>query len=184
VFETIKGSPLTLGEHYSLANHTKNTKRRHKKDLPEMIHLVLGMKVMVTNNLQTNLDITNGAHGIITNILLSHYEPPLEETSTVTLKFMPECVLVKLDHTHAAALLHLGKGIIPIQPVSSKMQIHIHGKVCTVTQLQFPMTGAYSFMDYQAQGQTIPYVIVDITPPPSSKLSLFNLYVMLSCSSG
>ena len=182
--ETIKGSLLMLEERYALANHTRNAKRRRKKDLPEAIHLAIGMKVMVTNNLQTDLDITNGARGTIVDILLCRDEPPLEEDSTVTLKYLPECVLVKLDRTRAAALPQLGEGVIPIQPVSSKLQVHVRGKARTVTRKQFPMTGAYSFTDYRAQGQTIPYVIVDIATPPSSRLSLFNLYVALSRSSG
>ncbi|KAG8215548.1 hypothetical protein J3R82DRAFT_9210, partial [Butyriboletus roseoflavus] len=32
--------------------------------------------------------------------------------------------------------------------------------------------------------QTIPAVILDLAPPPTGKLSLFNLYVALSRSSG
>jgi hypothetical protein len=39
-------------------------------------------------------------------------------------------------------------------------------------------------MDYCSQGQTITYVLVDIAPPPRGTLSLFNLYVALSRSSG
>ncbi|KAM6492008.1 hypothetical protein JOM56_012646, partial [Amanita muscaria] len=35
-----------------------------------------------------------------------------------------------------------------------------------------------------SQGQTIPNVIVDIANPPTGNLSLFNLYVVLSRSSG
>ena len=182
--ETIKGSPLSLEERYALANHTKNSKGRRKKDLPETIHLAIGMKVMVTSNLQTDLDITNGARGVIEDILLNRDEPPLEVGSIVTLKFLPECVLVKLDRTRAAALPHLGEGVIPIQPVSSKIQIRVRGKSRTVTRMQFPITGAYAFTDYRAQGQTIPYVVVDTASPPSSRLSLFNLYVALSRSSG
>lgn len=46
------------------------------------------------------------------------------------------------------------------------------------------MTAAYAFTDYRSQGQTIPYVIVDIAPVPHGRLSLFNLYVALSRSSG
>ncbi|KAF9778435.1 hypothetical protein BJ322DRAFT_1014701 [Thelephora terrestris] len=57
------------------------------------------------------------------------------------------------------------------------MQIRVDGKSRTVTRTQFPITGADSFTDYRAQGQTIPYVIIDIAPPPTSGLSLFNLYV-------
>ena len=38
---------------------------------------------------------------------------------------------------------------------------------------------------YRSQGQTIPYVIVDIASPPSGvQLTLFSLYVALSRSSG
>ena len=181
--DTIKGSPLTLEERYALANLPRNGRKRDK-GLPEFIHLAIGMKVMVTNNLQTDLDITNGARGVITNIILSPDEPPLEEGSVVTLKNLPECVLVKLSRTRAAALPNLEEGVIPIQRVTSKTQIRVGGKSRTVTRAQFPITGAYSFTDYRAQGQTIPYVVVDIASPPSSGLSLFNLYVALSRSSG
>ncbi|KAF8546656.1 hypothetical protein OG21DRAFT_1364943, partial [Imleria badia] len=48
------------------------------------------------------------------------------------------------------------------------------------------MTAAYAFTDYpgRSQGQTIPAVLVDIATLPSGGLSLFNLYVALSRSSG
>ncbi|KAI9574418.1 hypothetical protein HD554DRAFT_2046964 [Boletus coccyginus] len=46
------------------------------------------------------------------------------------------------------------------------------------------MTAAYTFTDYCSQGQTIPTVLVDIATPPSGGLTLFNLYVALSQSSG
>jgi len=46
-------------------------------------------------------------------------------------------------------------------------------------------TAAYAFTDCRLQGQTIPCALIDIqTPPPPSRLSLFNLYVALSRSSG
>ena len=182
--DTIKGVPLTLEERYALASRHKNTRRRRNKELPESIHLAIGMKVMVTNNLQTDLDITNGARGIVTDIILNPNEPPLKDGSTVCLKFLPECVLVKLSRTRAATLPHLEEGVIPIQRISSSVQIRVDGKARTVTRTQFPITGADSFTDYRAQGQTIPYVVIDIAPPPSSGLSLFNLYVSLSRSSG
>ncbi|KAJ7802932.1 hypothetical protein B0H13DRAFT_1671990 [Mycena leptocephala] len=37
---------------------------------------------------------------------------------------------------------------------------------------------------YRFQGQTIPYVLVDIAKPPTGTLSLFNLYVALSEARG
>ncbi|KAJ7130996.1 hypothetical protein C8R44DRAFT_698999 [Mycena epipterygia] len=44
--------------------------------------------------------------------------------------------------------------------------------------------GAWIYRIYRSQGQTIPYVLVDIATPPTGGLSLFNLYVALSRSSG
>ncbi|KZT27975.1 hypothetical protein NEOLEDRAFT_1059460 [Neolentinus lepideus HHB14362 ss-1] len=56
----------------------------------------------------------------------------------------------------------------------------------TVWHYQFPITVAtvYAFTGYCAQGQTLPCVIADIVTPPNVRLSLFNLYIALSCSSG
>ena len=45
------------------------------------------------------------------------------------------------------------------------------------------MTVAYAFTDYRSQGQTIPYILIDIATPPTGGLNLFNLYVALSQSS-
>ena len=47
-----------------------------------------------------------------------------------------------------------------------------------------PMTVAYAFMDYQSQGQTIPYVLVDIAQPPTGSPSPSNPYVAPPRSSG
>lgn len=182
--DTIKGSPLTLEERYALARLSGRGGKRRDKGLPESIQLAIGMKVMVTNNLQTDLDITNGACGFIVDIILSPEEPPLGDGSMVTLKHLPECILVKLSRTRAAALPGLDEGVIPIQRISTRTQICVGGKSRTVTRTQFPITGAYSFTDYRSQGQTIPFVVIDIATPPTSGLSLFNLYVALSRSSG
>ncbi|KAI0250296.1 hypothetical protein BJV78DRAFT_1128109, partial [Lactifluus subvellereus] len=46
------------------------------------------------------------------------------------------------------------------------------------------ITPAYAFTDYRSQGQTISHVIVDLAAPPSGSLSLFNVYIALSRSSG
>ncbi|KAI0245278.1 hypothetical protein BJV78DRAFT_1139636, partial [Lactifluus subvellereus] len=46
------------------------------------------------------------------------------------------------------------------------------------------ITPAYTFTNYCSQGQTISHVIVDLASPPLGSLSLFNVYVALSRSSG
>ncbi|RDX42769.1 hypothetical protein OH76DRAFT_1362174 [Lentinus brumalis] len=95
-----------------------------------------------------------------------------------------------MTRTRASQLEGLDSGVIPVEPAKCSMQILIErvGQAAlkrTVNRRQFPMTPAYAFTDYRSQGQTIPFVIVDIKSPPGpSKLSLFNLYVALSRSSG
>ena len=123
--DTIKGKPLSLAQRYALASRHRTDGRRRRKDLPESIHLAIGMKVMVTNNLQTDLDITNGARGAIVDIILDPEEPELEGGPIVTLKFLPACVLVKLSHTRAGRLPGLESGVNPIQRVSCAMQIKV-----------------------------------------------------------
>ena len=135
-------------------------------------------------NLHMDLDVTNGACSIVVDIVLNPEEPPFEDGSWIELKHLPKCVLLKLLCTRAAAFPGFGEGAIPIQRISTRTQIHVGGKLRTVTRTQFPITGAYSFTDYRAQGQTIPYVVTDIASPPTSRLLLFNLCVVLSHSSG
>jgi ATP-dependent exoDNAse (exonuclease V) alpha subunit len=56
------------------------------------------------------------------------------------------------------------------------------GKVTTLYREQLPLTPAYAFTDYRSQGQTLPYVIVNLAIPPSGGLMPFNTYVALSRS--
>ena len=187
--DTINGRTLTLSEKYRLATRNPTEKRRKRKDLPETVELARGMKVMVTNNVETDLDITNGARGEIVDIILHPDEPPLGDEPVMHLKYPPAYILVKLTRTRATRLEGLEETVIPVEVASATMQITVKirkGKTLkrTVQRRQYPVTAAYAFTDYRSQGQTIPYVIVDIATPPTGTLSLFNLYVALSRSSG
>ena len=105
------------------------------------------------------------------------------------LKYLPKYILVKLFHTRATQLEGLEEGVVPVEPISTSYKVKVNtkeGKAFqrTIKCLQYPLTAAYAFTDYRSQGQTIPYVIVDIASPPTGTLNLFNLYVALSCSAG
>ena len=138
--DTIRNRPLSLRERYALAQRGSGDRRRKRKDLPETIEIAIGMKVMVTSNIATDLDITNGARGTVVDVILNSDEPPMGDDSIVTLKYLPQCVLVKLTHTRAARLEGLDEGVIPIFPAKSSMQIVLERKTKTVTRLQYPIT--------------------------------------------
>ncbi|KLO06659.1 hypothetical protein SCHPADRAFT_910151 [Schizopora paradoxa] len=143
------------------------------------------MRVMVTFNVQTKLDIANGSRGTITDIILDENENCSETEGEVRLKYMPACVLVKLDRTKVGKLPGLEEGVVPITPIEKPFSCMVGEESRGFTRYQLPMTGAAAFTDYRSQGQTIVYVILDLaTPPSGGPLTLFNLYVALSRSRG
>jgi hypothetical protein len=77
--DMIRGRSISLRERYALETHRGSSKKnrgsRTSKDLPYQIEIAIGMKVMVTNNVETDLDITNGARGEIVDIVLHPDEP-------------------------------------------------------------------------------------------------------------
>lgn len=191
--DTVNGVPLSMEERYAFALRSgkrEQQSRRRKGDLPDIVELAVGMKVMVTQNVKTDLDITNGARSFIVQIILHPDEPPLSPSSdSVRLKLMPLYILVKLCRTRTSQLPGLDPSVIPVVPTTKSYSIRYatrEGVNVTrrVRRQQYPMTCAYAFTDYRSQGQTIPHVIVDIARPPSGGLNLFNLYVALSRSSG
>lgn len=145
---------------------------------------------MVTTNIHTDLEVVNGSRGEIVDIVLHPDEPAIGEGNVVELKYMPQYILVKLGRTRVSQLEGLEECMIPIEPSSVTMEIMVEGRDGqklrkTVQYWQFSVTGAYAFTDYRAQGQTIPIVLIDIqTLPLLGTLTLFNLYVALSRSSG
>ncbi|KAJ6471674.1 hypothetical protein DFH09DRAFT_1476501 [Mycena vulgaris] len=80
--------------HPNLAAHLPKKSRRSKKnsmqvkDLPNEVEFGIGMKVMVTSNLETDLDLRNGARGEIVDIILDPDEPPVGNEPIVQLKKM------------------------------------------------------------------------------------------------
>lgn len=173
-----------------LRGHDRNRCRSAKKDLPEESRFAIGAKVLVTQNLDVDLDVTNGARGEIVDIILHPDEPPISlSSSEIHLHFLPLCILVKMNWTRASRLPGLQDNVIPIYPATQSISISLattNNQTIrrNIQRRQFPMTLGYAFTDYRAQGQTIPYVIIDIAKPPSGKLDLFNLYVALSRSHG
>ena len=57
------------------------------------------MKVMVTENVETDLDIMNGARGKIFGIVLHQDEPDCGQNPIVELKYLPAYLLIKLTCT-------------------------------------------------------------------------------------
>lgn len=181
---------LTMQERWDALQSKRGQKERYTcNGLPDVVELAIGMEVMVTVNVETELDVANGSRGRVVDIILDRREDPIpagSPTTEIKLRFPPECVLVELYRTKAVQLPGLAQGVIPIFPMERGFEIpQKRGNNLRAKRRQVPITSAYAFTDYRSQGQTLCRVIVDIgrTPPPQ-KLTAFNIYVALSRSSG
>ncbi|KAF9000829.1 hypothetical protein BDQ17DRAFT_1188186, partial [Cyathus striatus] len=91
---------LSIVEQYAVTMRGKGKNKGSKvNDLPEKVELAIGMKVMLTQNIQMDLDITNGACRTIVDIILHTDEPDLGTESIVPLRHLPAFILVKLNRT-------------------------------------------------------------------------------------
>lgn len=190
--DTTNGRTLSEAEKSAVHNRKgKGSSRGDVNGLPGFIEIAVGMKVMVTANVDTDIDIANGSRGEITAVILDPQEEFTEGVQNVIhLRYLPMYILVKMSRTRAIQLDGLDPGVVPILPAKRKITIKVRetsGNTVqrTITRIQFPITPAYAFTDYRSQGQTLPYVIVDLARPPSGQpLTNFNYYVALSRSSG
>jgi hypothetical protein len=175
-YDTIDGRGLTLTERVTVLSTVskRGRSRRRRGGLPNKILLAVGLRVMVTFNINTNIDIANGARGEVVKVVVDDRDAATigENGSVVELKYPPVYVLVKLLKTRATALQDL-EGVVPITAIAGSFKID-DGIEKRVTRIQMPLTGADAFTDYRSQGQTIQSVIVDIGRPPTGGLTPFN----------
>ena len=147
--------------------------------------ITIGMEVMVTFNIDTDIDVANASRGCITDIIFDERKSKVPSTEPVVeLEYLPAFILVKMKHTKAATLDGLEPGILPLMPLERTFNIIHHGREQAITHRQLPLTSSYAFTDYCSQGQTIPVVLIDIGTPPTGQLTPFNIYVALSRSRG
>jgi ATP-dependent exoDNAse (exonuclease V) alpha subunit len=145
------------------------------------------MKVVVTFNVETDLDIANGARGEIIKIVLDERETAFSPLAPIVeLTYPPAYVLVKINRIKAVQLESLDKDIFKLLLVPLERTFTIaHGREHkSITRRRLPITPAYAFADYRSQGQTISHTIIDIGTPPTGGLTPFNVYVALSRSRG
>ncbi|KIK79554.1 hypothetical protein PAXRUDRAFT_161048, partial [Paxillus rubicundulus Ve08.2h10] len=149
--------------------------------LPNRTELAVGMEVMVTLNVETDLDIANGARGEITKIILNKHEDAFSEfIPIVKLTYPPAYILIKRHHTKAVQLEGLKENVLPLVPLEQMFKVFQGHEQKAIMRQQLPVTPAYAFTDYHSQGQTISHTIIDIGDPPTGGLTPFNVYVTLS----
>ncbi|KAG1864866.1 hypothetical protein F4604DRAFT_1013710 [Suillus subluteus] len=141
----------------------------------------------MARNIATAANLSNGSRGRIADIVLDPREPAIaaqavEEKKTYLL-YPPAMIILELDFCELPQLPCLPPRHIPLSPAYCKFNIATTPST-RVTRRQLPLTAAYAFTDFKAQGQTIDHVLVDICRTTCFALSPFNAYVVLSRGHG
>ena len=177
----IKGTLPTVTEQRAIARHYAKNHKRSGAELQHEVKFAIGMRVFVTRNIDLERDLSNGARGVITDVLLHREESSLsQEEPLIHLQHPPAVVFVRLDKTRAGSLPGLESKVVPIEPIQRSFRINFQdtdgGRITrTVHETQLPITAAYACTDYRAQGQTLSSVIVDISFPPPQERSVCSI---------
>ncbi|KAG8720960.1 hypothetical protein FRC08_016911 [Ceratobasidium sp. 394] len=106
-------------------NLKRHANSKDNNRLPDEVPLAVGMEVIVTLNMDTELDVTNGMHGTIGATVLDPNEPTFNQAApAVTLRHLPLYIHVKMSRrTRAITLPGLEPNVLPIVPASKAFQI-------------------------------------------------------------
>lgn len=125
--DTIGGQQLTLEERFMVVMKHKGRcsgNPRERASLSKEIELAVGMEVMVTFNVLTDIDVANGARGEVVEIVLDDKEDCYSPNERyVHLHYPPAYVLVWMKRTKAEALEGLEEGVLPIVPLTKTFNI-------------------------------------------------------------
>jgi ATP-dependent exoDNAse (exonuclease V) alpha subunit len=136
------------------------------------LKLFVGMRCMVTANIDTANGLSNGSVGYIFFIP----ETPVNEK--------PAYVLLKLRDRDDGLYRGLPPGVVPLFLRSGTFKIRLKNRQkssVTIRRVQFPLVPAYAVTDYKSQGETLQAGLLDIRKPPTGNwASFFALYVLLS----
>ncbi|CAF1289252.1 unnamed protein product [Adineta steineri] len=169
--------------------------------LPGYLPLVPGMPVLLTENIATELGLSNGTRGIFHQLV---YDECLDDTQIYQRNFpdhtkfvlQPKFALVEFPNCKLdSALSELDPKIIPIglseQTFQFDMKDLLVGNISKIKKLTnrttkisikrkaLPLVPAYSITTHKSQGQTLGKVIIDLVVPPGP-VEIASTYVPLS----
>ncbi|KAH7904557.1 hypothetical protein BJ138DRAFT_1018981 [Hygrophoropsis aurantiaca] len=139
------------------------------KDALGCLPLIIGMPLVVTENIASSSKIVNGSEGILRDVRYS-----LDDAG----HRIAECAYVYIEGSEIH-LPGLDKGVVPVFPTTQNFKyFKPAGGSFTISRKQLPLLPGWSCVDYKVQGRSMQRVIVDLC----SATKLSNVYVMLSRS--
>ena len=171
------------------------------KHLPGYLPLVPGMPVLLTENIATELTLSNGARGIFRQLVYEESPSDVQFHDTnfpANTKFItqPKYALVEFSHCKVdSELAELQPKMIPIAISeqtflfdAKELLLYNDAKAAKINKRTtkisikskiLPLSPAYSMTTHKSQGQTLGKIIIDLVIPPGP-VEVASVYVPLS----
>ena len=136
------------------------------RGLPRELPLFIGMPVMVTNNIATELGITNGTEGWVRSIHFRNGEVITGDTGYHEIVHPLDYIIVELEDVSMRPLDGLPPNHVPIAVKKEGFSVYSpeENKRINVNRSHFPLVPLYSCTAHKSQGKTLKKAIVDLVP--------------------
>ena len=139
---------------------------QYQRKLLRKLQLFIGMPVIVTNNIATELGITNGTEGQVKSIHFKNGEVITGDAGYQHLESPPDYVIVELEDITMRPLDGLPPNHVPISLQTAGFSVYLPDmkKSINVNRSHFPLVPRYSCTAHKSQGRTLQKAIVDLVP--------------------
>ena len=166
-----------------VADKIKNWPATSTQGLPRELKLFVGMPIMISSNIATELGITNGTCGTIKSIHLKNGEEVTDTSGYHALEEQPQYIIVELKDIDMRPLDGLPEKHVPISVKKGSFQVKMSGKKkkINVNRSHFPMVPLFSCTAHKSQGQTLKKAVMDLVPSKGGNVTGIEfVYVPLS----
>ena len=168
----------------NLINMIKDYPSTRTNGLLRELPLYVGMPVFLTDNIATELGLTNGTTGVVKSIQFESDEVITGESGFNYLNSIPDCVIVEMDDITMNPLEGLRPNHVPIFPKAGSFAVRIPGRkdAININRTHFPLVPRFACTAHKSQGQTLTKAIVDLVIPEDKRgvVEINFAYVPLS----
>ena len=133
--------------------------------------LFVGMPVFLTDNIATELGLTNGTTGVVKSIQFECDEVIPAGTGFNYLENIPDCVIVEVDDVNMTPLDGLAPNHVPIFPKAGSFRVKVPGRKdpININRTHFPIVPRFACTAHKSQGATLTKAIIDLIVPEGKK---------------
>ena len=150
------------------------------KDLMYQLPIVSNEPYLLTKNQLTQFGFVNGTKIKIIGIVTDQDQINIfNTTNTLNIYInMPKYLLIQKFNNNTVDLNNiqfenLPSNVFPLAQQKERFTCEYNHKSIKIERTQFPLTPAFSFTSYKAQGSTFNKIIVDLSKPAKGRLDIF-----------